>query len=53
MGFLGGGRDLRIDLNRLCVYIFACVRVSTDVLLELDDVICFWMPRGFLIINKQ
>lgn len=53
MGFLGGERDLRIDLNRLCVYIFACVHVSADVLLELDDMICFWMPRGFLIISKQ
>lgn len=29
------------------------VRVSIDVLLELDNTVCFWMLRAFPIINKQ
>lgn len=51
--FLGGGRDLRIELNRLYVCIFACLCLSIDVLLELDNTIRFWMLRGFPIINKE
>lgn len=41
------------DLNRLYVCIFVCVHLSIDVLLELDNMICFGMLRGFPVINKE
>lgn len=51
-GFSGcGGRSKDRFKQTLCL--FMCVHVSVEVLLELDNTICFWMLRGFPVINTQ